>query len=129
MAEICSDSTELKVNREGDTLCPSTEQDPQWNEMIEGTTPIPNKIIFEGFLNNPEEFRMKLMLMAIAFHNRGNKVLVDDEPVYVNEAVPMMEEFNRNLFRELEILEMAADIPRGEIKERWDSRSYKIEKP
>ncbi|HMK34029.1 MAG TPA: hypothetical protein VK463_03105 [Desulfomonilaceae bacterium] len=130
MSNQAEDSeTALSVMTVEGALQPQDANNEQWIEMLEQATPIPNKMIFEHYRDNPAEFRRVAMLMALAFFNRSNKILVDDQPVFVHSAVPLMEESNEKLLQQLEYAEFAGDVPLSEIKDRWKRGSYKIESP
>lgn len=113
----------------GKGLFPTSEAEEQWEEMLDQTTQIPNRLIFQEYRDDPEGFRHAAKLMALAFFNRTNKVVVDNGPVYVRDAVPLMEQSNEKLLQQLEYAEFAADIPMSDIKDRWQRESYKIEVP
>jgi hypothetical protein len=113
----------------GKGLFPTASGAEQWEEMLEQTTQIPNRMIFQEYRDDPEGFRHAAKLMALAFFNRTNKIVVDDRPVFVPEVVPLMEQSNEKLLQQLEYAEFAADIPMSDIKDRWDRESYKIEVP
>jgi hypothetical protein len=113
----------------GKGLFPPDGRAEQWEEMLDQTTQIPNRLIFQEYRDDPEAFRHAAMLMAMAFFNRSNKIVVDDQPVYVQDAVPLMEASNEKLLQQLEYAEFSGDIPLSDIKDRWHQESYKIEVP
>jgi hypothetical protein len=117
------------TTRGGKGLFPPAETAEKWEEMLDQTTQIPNRLIFQAYSNDPESFRHAAMLMAMAFFNRSNKIVVDNQPVYVQDAVPLMEASNEKLLQQLEYAEFSGDIPLSDIKDRWHRESYKIEVP
>jgi hypothetical protein len=113
----------------GKGLFPTVGSAQQWEEMLEQTTTIPNKVIFREYPDDPDSFRQAAKLMALAFFNHTNKIIVDNQPVYVQEAVPLMEASNEKLLQQLEYAEYLGDTPLSDIKSRWQQESYKIESP
>lgn len=113
----------------GQGLMPEQVAGDDWETMLEQSTPIPNRLIFSTYSDDSEGFKNIAALMALAFFNRTNKVVIDGKPVYVQEAVPLMEQSNERLLQQLEYAEFSGDVPLSQIKERWHQESYKIEKP
>jgi hypothetical protein len=126
------DDTEHKLTATtsaGKGLFPTAGAADQWEEMLEQTTTIPNRMIFQEYRDDPDGFRHAAKLMALAFFNRSNKIVVDNRPVYVQDAVPLMEASNEKLIQQLEYAEFSGDVPISEMKDRWSKDSYRIEIP